>query len=134
VDGSRTYVDKLTALLRERMRLGVSGGGIRRFPDHVEVVDSQGHRDRLRRHRDRTHSDEALALLADATPQERDVLSRIPYAPNEIYVHRDIALMPKRGAAWSSWNLLKERDTAEAATVTYWMNRLQASTPRVLSS
>jgi predicted NAD/FAD-binding protein len=125
VDGSRTYVDKLTAPLRERLRLGCPAVEIRRFPDHVEVVDSQGHRDRFDDIVIATHSDEALALLADATPQERDVLSAIPYAPNEIYVHRDIALMPKRGAAWSSWNLLKERDTAEAATVTYWMNRLQ---------
>jgi predicted NAD/FAD-binding protein len=37
--------------------------------------------------------------------------------------------MPKRLAAWSSWNLLKDRDTAESATVTYWMNRLQGIDP-----
>lgn len=37
--------------------------------------------------------------------------------------------MPRRRAAWSSWNLLKERDTSEAAAITYWMNRLQGIDP-----
>jgi predicted NAD/FAD-binding protein len=129
VDGSRTYVDKLTAPLRDRMRLGHPAVEVRRAHEHVEVVDRAGYRERFDEVVIATHSDEALALLADATPQELALLSAIPYAPNEIYLHRDPSLMPKRLAAWSSWNLLKDRDTAESATVTYWMNRLQGIDP-----
>jgi predicted NAD/FAD-binding protein len=129
VDGSRTYVDKLTAPLRDRMHLGRAAAEVRRFGEHVEVVDHEGHRERFDEVVIAVHSNEALALLADAMPQERAVLAAIPYAPNEIYLHRDPSLMPKRLAAWSSWNLLKERDTAQSATVTYWMNRLQGIDP-----
>jgi predicted NAD/FAD-binding protein len=42
-----------------------------------------------------THSDVSLALLgAGATPDERDVLSAIPYNSNDVYLHTDEALMP----------------------------------------
>lgn len=129
VDGSRTYVEKLIAPLKQRMRLGCAAAAIRRLADHVEVIDQEGQRDRFDEVVIAVHSDEALALLSDATPQERAVLAAIPYEPNEIYLHRDTSLMPKRQAAWSSWNLLKDRDTADSATVTYWMNRLQGIDP-----
>jgi predicted NAD/FAD-binding protein len=102
VDGSRTYVDKLTAPLRDRMHLGRAAAEVRRFGEHVEVVDHEGHRERFDEVVIAVHSNEALALLADAMPQERAVLAAIPYAPNEIYLHRDPSLMPKRLAAWSS--------------------------------
>jgi predicted NAD/FAD-binding protein len=127
--GSRAYVETLVAPLRGRTRFGCPAASIRRSPEGVEIADAQGHRDRFDAVLVATHSDEALALLADPSPEERAVLGAIPYAPNEICLHRDPALMPRRRAAWSSWNLLKERDTSEAAAVTYWMNRLQGIDP-----
>lgn len=127
--GSRAYVETLTAPLRARTRFGCPAASVRRLRDGVEIVDATGGRDRFDAVLIATHADEALALLADASPAERGVLGAVPYAPNAIYLHRDPALMPRRRAAWSSWNLLKERDTAESASVTYWMNRLQGIDP-----
>ncbi len=69
------------------------------------------------------HADEALALLADATPDEQDILGCFRFSKNRAVLHQDEALMPKRGAAWSSWNALTPRPGE--ASLTYWMNQLQ---------
>jgi len=72
------------------------------------------------------HSDQALRLLAQPTPQETAVLGAIRYQDNHAVLHADTRLMPKRRACWSSW--VYNADTtreAPAIGVTYWMNRLQ---------
>ena len=74
-----------------------------------------------------THSDQALAMLADATTIERKILSAIRYRPNRVILHRDPRLMPKRASAWAAWNYARsscEGDDDDVC-VTYWMNRLQ---------
>ena len=41
-------------------------------------------------------------------------------------LHTDTALLPRRRAAWSSWNFhLARGSRARGSTVTYWMNNLQ---------
>lgn len=76
------------------------------------------------------HSDQALAMLQDATADEQNVLGAIPYQMNDVVLHTDASVLPKRQAAWAAWNYHiddaevsgKKRDTA---AVTYYMNRLQ---------
>ncbi len=51
-----------------------------------------------------THSDQALAMLADPSEAEREILGAIPYQRNEAVLHTDASLLPRRRAAWSSWN------------------------------
>ncbi len=67
------------------------------------------------------HSDEALALI-DATATERAVLTDLKYRSNRAVVHADPSFMPRRAAAWSSWNVLIGEHGYD---LTYWMNRLQ---------
>ena len=58
----------------------------------------------------------------------RPLLEAIPYNTNDVYLHTDEALMPRRRPTWSSWNFLGSSDPAadEAAVcVTYWLNNLQ---------
>ncbi|MCB1743217.1 MAG: FAD-dependent oxidoreductase [Gammaproteobacteria bacterium] len=78
------------------------------------------------------HADQAARML-EVGPQ-RDLLSRISYQPNRVVLHQDPRLMPRRRAAWSSWNYLSQDDglvdgrvdvVRRAPTVTYWMNNLQ---------
>ena len=72
------------------------------------------------------HSDQALALLADAREDERAILAAIPYQSNRAWLHTDERLMPRRRAAWAAWNYLSNGDTAAPqVSVTYWLNRLQ---------
>jgi len=73
------------------------------------------------------HADEALALLADPLPLERQVLSRFEYQSNRVLLHTDERLMPRSRRVWSSWNYLASQGTnqVDGVSVTYWMNRLQ---------
>ncbi|RMA82454.1 NAD(P)/FAD-dependent oxidoreductase [Umboniibacter marinipuniceus] len=71
------------------------------------------------------HSDQALALLENSTELEREILGAIPYQHNDVVLHTDTRLMPKRRAAWASWNYHIPQRLTEQATVTYHMNRLQ---------
>ncbi len=72
------------------------------------------------------HSDQSLAMLADASPDERADLAAVAYRPNRAILHADSAQMPRRRACWSSWVYRAEQVGAEREVgVTYWMNRLQ---------
>lgn len=123
--GSRRYVEKLTAPFRDRIRLGVAATEISRDAHGVTVRDSTGAVERFDKVVLATHSDQALALLADASPLERQVLGDIGYRSNDVWLHRDPALMPRRKAAWSAWNVLASDDPEAELTLTYWMNALQ---------
>ena len=52
------------------------------------------------------HADQALALLAEPNQSQRDILSDLPYAMNEVVLHTDTHVLPKRKLAWASWNYL----------------------------
>jgi predicted NAD/FAD-binding protein len=126
--GSRGYVEKLTAAFRDRLRLGCAVTSIRRTPHGVVVNDSHGGSDAYDHVVIASHSDQALAMLSDASDRERSVLGDIRYAPNVVYLHRDTRMMPKRRRAWASWNFLRwqrEGSAVNDVAVTYWMNRLQ---------
>jgi uncharacterized protein len=85
------------------------------------------------------HSDQSLALLADASAAERQVLGAIRYHRNRAVLHTDATLLPSRRLAWAAWNYERaahgSRDEA-AVCLHYWLNRLQPlpfSAPVVVS-
>jgi uncharacterized protein len=129
VGGSRSYVEAMTAAFADRIRLDTAVLEVRRHAGFVEVIDEHGRDERFDEVVLAVHSDQALALLADAGEDERALLQGISYLPNEVFLHRDPALMPKRRAAWAAWNLLKPGKASDAATVTYWMNAIQGIDP-----
>ena len=101
---------------------------IERTPHGVVVHDSHGGSEAYDHVVISAHSDQALAMLADADDRERAVLGAIGYSTNAVYLHRDIRLMPKRRRAWASWNFLRwqrEGRCENDVAVTYWMNPLQ---------
>ena len=103
---------------------------VTRVAGGVAVTDARGHTDTFDHVIIAAHAPEALAMLAEPTQAEREVLGAIGTAPNDVYLHRDLSLMPRRRAAWASWNFLREgRDETRAVAVTYWMNRLQNLDP-----
>jgi predicted NAD/FAD-binding protein len=71
------------------------------------------------------HSDQALALLADANDREQSILGDMPYQVNDTVLHTDASLLPVRRKAWAAWNAWLPRDPTEACTVSYCMNLLQ---------
>ncbi len=120
--GSRRYVEAVAAGLAE-VRLASPVQQIRRYADHVEVVTQSV--ERFERVVIATHPDDALRLLADATPDEQAVLGAFRYSANEAVLHRDPSLMPRSPRARASWNYLIRAEGQSAPVVTYWMNRLQ---------
>ncbi len=123
--GSRSYVEKLVAPFRERIRQGVGAAEIRRHDLGVVITGTDGAEDHYDAVIIAAHSDQALAMLPDASAQERDILGAIRYRPNDVWLHRDESLMPKRKAAWAAWNVLRQADPEAELTLTYWMNALQ---------
>ncbi len=125
---SKTYVDALTRGFRDQIRLNCPVRRIERHEDHVLLYaddDSPQIYDEVVL---ATHADQALAILADPTPEEREVLGQFPYQTNEAIVHTDRRLLPKRKRAWASWNYhIPKPDGAEGLPValTYELNRLQ---------
>jgi predicted NAD/FAD-binding protein len=123
--GSREYVNKLVAGHQDRIRLNSPVQSIRRTDDYVEVHSATGGSERFDYVFVACHSDQALSLLQDASPMEREVLGAIQYQSNEAILHTDASLMPKKQCAWSAWNYHIPRDSARHVAVTYNMNILQ---------
>jgi uncharacterized protein len=123
--GSHRYVDAMTAPFRNRIHLGTPVRAIRRQPDGVELVLTFGV-ERFEEVVIATHSDQALAMLADPSDAEHEVLGAIAYQPNEAVLHTDERLLPRRRGAWASWNFHLTDEPTGRTTVTYHMNRLQS--------
>jgi len=124
--GSALYVAELTAPWRHRLRLRAPVEAISRADAGVFVRARGGEAERFDEVVLATHSDQALALLADATTAEHEVLGAIPYQENEAVLHTDVRMLPRRRRAWASWNYHLLEAPIGRATVTYHMNRLQS--------
>ncbi len=123
--GSARYVEALIAPFRDRIRLGTPVLGITRSPDGVELETAREGRERFDQVVIATHSDQALAMLRDPTPRERDVLGAIPYQLNEAVLHTDSRMLPRRRRVRAAWNYHLLPSPKPVSTVTYWMNHLQ---------
>ena len=124
--GSARYVEALTRPFRDRIRLATPVRAVRRLPEHVEVTPQGGPPQRFDRIIVATHSDQALRLLSDATPLERELLSAVPYQENDTVLHTDASVLPRARKAWGSWNYLVPAEERARVAVTYHMNRLQS--------
>ncbi len=124
--GSARYVEALTARLRGPLRLDTPVQRVTRARDHVVVTPRGGEGERFDEVVVATHSDQALALLHDATDREHELLGAIPYQVNEAVLHTDLSMLPRRRRAWASWNYHLLDEPGDRATVTYHMNRLQS--------
>ena len=123
--GSARYVEKLTAPFRDRIRLNERVRSLRRIPGGV-LVDGA----RFDRAFVACNADQALALLADPTPAEREVLGAIRYQENEAVLHTDRALLPRAHRAWAAWNYHVPRAAGGRVALTYNMNILQGLAAR----
>jgi predicted NAD/FAD-binding protein len=123
--GSARYVEKLTAPFRDRIRVRCPVESVRRMAGAVLVRPRGAEAERFDQVFIACHSDQALAVLADPTPLEREVLGAIRYQQNEAVLHTDTALLPRARRAWAAWNyhLLPERGKV---ALTYNMNILQS--------
>ena len=124
VGGSREYVERAAKGLTA-VHVGTPARSVRRLPGGVEVRDDAGETHVVDRVVLATHADEALRLLADPTPDEKQVLGAFSYSRNETWLHTDASPLPSAAGARASWNYLKPSCAgSDEVLVSYDMNRL----------
>ncbi|RLV61760.1 FAD-dependent oxidoreductase [Parashewanella curva] len=122
--GSRSYLEPLIEPFKNDIHLDQNIKGITRRNNKVQLIFEN-----------KTlefdevvvacHSDQALALLDDATELESEILGSIPYRSNDVVLHTDSDILPQRRKAWASWNYQLGLSSSRPACVTYNMNTLQ---------
>ncbi|MFL6967484.1 MULTISPECIES: NAD(P)/FAD-dependent oxidoreductase [Pseudomonas] len=122
--GSRAYIEPLCARFRQRIHLDCPVQRVSRDADGVTVHSHRGP-ERFDKVVFACHSDQALALLETPSVDEVDVLGALAYAHNEVLLHTDTRLLPRRQNAWASWNYRLGGPPQAPAALTYNMNILQ---------
>lgn len=124
--GSHRYVQAVSRLLGDKLRLGCPVTAVQRRANSVQVQTGTATHD-FDQVIFACHADTALTLLEDADGQEQALLSAFRFQRNRAVLHDDPKLMPKRRNVWSAWNYLADSPqiSNQRVCVTYWMNRLQ---------
>ncbi|MBO6504011.1 MAG: FAD-dependent oxidoreductase [Kordiimonadaceae bacterium] len=127
VGGSREYVKKLTQGFSNKIHTKSLVSSVRRESAGCEVFFANGQMREFDEVVFACHSDQALALLSDPSQQETQCLSAMRYSQNQAVLHTDKSWLPKREAAWASWNYIEPTSAyhGRRPAITYWMNRLQ---------
>ncbi len=123
--GSREYVRALTAPFAHRIRTRTPVRAILRRPGGASIVTHGGERSEYDAVVIACHSGDALALLGDASRAEREILGAITYQDNDVVLHTDTRLLPRRPLAQAAWNYRICDPRRAACTLTYDMNVLQ---------
>lgn len=123
--GSSSYISALRGRWNVEVRLDSGVQQVHRDGDGVTVKTSDGEA-RFDQIVLACHSDQALALLGDASTNERDILGALTYQENETVLHTDARLLPKRRQGWAAWNAYVPAEAGAECTVSYCMNILQS--------
>jgi predicted NAD/FAD-binding protein len=129
-NGSRSYLKPLCKPFANNIKVNSNIKGITRKNDKVQIHfndedNANSHIEEFDEVVIACHSDQALTLLEDPSPEEDSILSAMPYSENSVVLHTDINLLPKRKKAWASWNYQLSENRDKPASVTYNMNILQ---------
>ena len=123
--GSQRYVEALAAGIAD-IRLSTPVRSVVETPDGVVVTDAQGLSETFDSVVIAAHPHQALAMLAEPSQGQRDVLGAIRYSTNVAQLHTDESVLPRSTGARASWNYWR-RAGAEGTgvLVTYDLSRLQ---------
>ncbi len=122
--GAQRYLDAAVGSMNAEIRLSNPVRALRRDDDGVDVRTDDGS-ERFDAVVCAVHTDQALRMLSDPSPAEREVLGAIAYTRNVAVLHTDERMLPRSPRAWAAWNYHRPVEDAALPTVTYLMNRLQ---------
>ena len=123
--GAVKYVEVLLQPLADRVRLNCPVERVQRQAEQVVVTPRGGDPEIFDSVVMAAHSDQSLAMLADPSPAEEAILGAIPYQENEIVLHTDTSVLPRKRRAWASWNYYMSAAEEPDVTLTYNLNQLQ---------
>ena len=125
-DGSSAYIKNIIKGFESKINLSSPIRTVSRLDNGIEIETANSEKSLMF---DAvvfaTHSDQALAMLTDPTEKEKDILRSIPYQKNEVLLHTDSSVLPKRKLAWASWNYQLDSNPESPVILTYNMNILQ---------
>ena len=123
--GSKAYIDPITSKFKDRIRLSTPVSSVIRNDSCIEVNHASG-KETFDQLVFACHSDQALELLKNASIEEKGILGELRYQLNDVILHSDASLMPKKSLSWASWNFQAgEQEHNDPPLVTYCMNILQ---------
>lgn len=122
--GSKSYLAPLNQSFAGRIHLADPVTQVIRHDAGVTVKSNSGERE-FDQVVFACHSDQALQILGDVTADEHKVLGAIRYRENDVVLHTDENLLPKRRRTWSSWNYCLRDDSEQLPILSYNMNILQ---------
>ncbi|GAA0857826.1 NAD(P)/FAD-dependent oxidoreductase [Aliiglaciecola litoralis] len=129
VGGSKQYIEPLTQGFKGKIQLNSSVKSVCKTANGYQVtVVNQAPAQEFDEVIFACHSDQALSMLAEPNEAQQSILSAMPYAMNDVVLHTDTSVLPKRKLAWASWNYLLTGDDNEQTaptSLTYNMNILQ---------
>lgn len=125
--GSRAYVQALAGRLRGAIRLATPVTAIERTGEGVMLrAAGTTEPERFDHVILATHSDQALELLVDPSPEEKELLGAVAYQPNRATLHTDTSLLPPTRRAWAAWNYDRiDPGSQTTAVLTYDLTTLQ---------
>ena len=123
--GSKSYIEPLIRPYKDNIRLNAPVQQVTRLEDRVVVEASGSENETFDAVVIATHSDQALKLLGDPSPSEKEILGAIAYQENETVLHTDHTLLPDNRPAWAAWNYHIPVEPRGRVAVTYNMNILQ---------
>ena len=123
--GSSAYLDKISQGFKDKIQLNTKITSVTRNNGKATIFFDNDSSEAFDQVIFACHSDQALALLSDASDVEQEVLGAIAYQNNDVVLHTDISLLPKRQKTWSSWNYLLDQKEQSHAVLSYDMNILQ---------
>ena len=123
--GSKTYARALTRAFKDKIKLSTPVTQVERIDGGVRVTSSEGE-ETFDAVFFACHSDQALRMIKSPTDTEKQTLGAIKYQDNEVVLHTDASVMPKRKIAWAAWNYHLLEGDQSRVPVTYNMNILQS--------
>lgn len=122
--GSKNYVEKIKEHISGKIILNSDVVGIKRDEDGVTLIHSDGSESQYDKVVMAMHAPQALEMLQDATPEEKQILSAFPYKQNDALLHNDCKALYPDKKIYAAWNY-KTGGKENAVTLSYWINRLQ---------
>lgn len=124
VNGSKSYIPKLTDNFKQNIHLNSPVQSVRRKHKGVEVVTG-GRTLEFDQVIFASHADQTMKILETPTHEETMIMKGFAYRPNDIILHTDTSVLPKRRLAHAAWNYYLPKSMRERVAVTYHMNILQ---------
>lgn len=128
-NGSDSYIGALLESLECSWQIGRSISKVKRDENKVTVCCTDGQAYEFDAVVFATHADQALALLAEPSEAEKEILGAMEFQSNSVSIHTDESIMPSNQNAWGSWNVdvpsNEDQSTLGACVATYWANSLQ---------